>query len=79
MSRREVEKVRVKVLRGFQDFEVGSIIDIPKGLYANLSHRKMVELYAAPKALEQVEEKQADANRSVGLKNSEKKPEKRAK
>jgi len=79
MARREPELVRVKVLRCFQNHEEGSVVDISKGLYANLSYRKMVELYAAPKAVEvaPVEAKEPEANRSVGLAKSSKKVSKR--
>ncbi len=81
MARRVEEKVRVKILRCFQDYELGSIVDIPKSRFAALEHRKMVEIYAAPQALEKVvvEEKEVESNRAVGLKKSEKKLSKRAK
>ena len=70
MSKKEIEYVKVKVLRGFQTHEVGSIIDLEKNRLHHLLARKMVALYEGVKV---------SSNRSVGLDSSEKKVVKRDK
>ena len=65
--------MKVKVLRPFQDYEEGSILEIEKERSTILEQRKMVEKHEEKKF-----EKAEEANRSIGLKKSAKrKTEKR--
>lgn len=71
MTKKEEKMVRVKVLRGFQNYEVGSIVEIDKSRFIQLEARRMVEACGKEKLT------QPKANRSVGLEKSEKKAAKR--
>ena len=64
MGRKEQETIKVQVLRGFQNHEVGSVIDLELYRFKNLEARGMVTSYEEAKEL---------ANRSIGLEKSEKK------
>jgi hypothetical protein len=70
MSKKEVSTIKVKVLRAFQDHEVGEVVEIAEHRLAYLMDRNMI----AP-----LEDAKANANRAVGLEESEKKVSKRAK
>lgn len=64
------EKVKLKVLRAFQDNEVGGQVEIEKHRLRYLEARKMIEVLDASVP---------SKNRAVGLEKSEKKVGKREK
>jgi hypothetical protein len=70
MSKKEVSTIKVKVLRAFQDHEVGEVVEIAEHRLAYLIARNMV----AP-----LEGAKASTNRAVGLEEGEKKVSKRVK
>ena len=78
---------KVKILRGYKDYEIGSIVDIPKNEMPYLLGRKVVVKFTSyeeeKKPIDPEEKKIRDSlqketqNRAVGLKNSPKKIVKR--
>ena len=70
MSKKELSTIKVKVLRAFQNHEVGEVVEIAEHRLAYLIARNMVATLEGAKA---------SANRAVGLEESEKKVSKRVK
>ena len=68
-----MEMVKVKVLRGFQNYEIGSIIELPKSRFKTLESRKMVvrfDIQPPIKVVEPPTDQGSENNRAVGLPNS---------